>query len=151
MTAAAGRGAGEQATGLRVVGLGAWCDFVDQQDIRRRAAEVAPLVSPVTSREDAVPGVAPVDVARETADLRRQASFVVHEFADLSDGTRVTLHQKRGFGVSTGGVDPWPFLTRGGLMGDVLTTALPDDTAVDEHSDEHSFEWLAGLCADRSV
>jgi len=75
------------------------------------------------------------------------ASFVVHEFAVLADGRRLTLHTERGFttGVRTVGraepVDPWAHLTVEELTADVLTTVLPDD----DDGEEHPWEWLAGL------
>jgi hypothetical protein len=115
---------------VTVVGLGAWCDFVTEDEYRERllregwpADEVDNLV------EESKPGV----------------SFVVHEFADLGDGRRLTLHQERGFGgTSTGPAprDQWRDLTLEDLEQDVRTTVLPDD---DDSQDEHPWEWLAEL------
>jgi hypothetical protein len=72
----------------------------------------------------------------------------VHEFADLDDGRRLTLHEERGFTISlrasTGPApsDRWRYLTLEQLKRDVLTTVLPDD---DDTQDQHPWEWLAGL------
>jgi hypothetical protein len=72
----------------------------------------------------------------------------VHEFAELADGRRLTLHQDRGFaGVTMASRGPapsdqWRSLTLEELKRDVRTTMLPDD---DDTQDEHPWEWLAGL------
>ena len=72
----------------------------------------------------------------------------MHEFADLADGHRLTLHQERGLsmvvnvtGQSAPG-DPWQSLTLEALERDVRTTVLPDG---DDPQDEHPWEWLVGL------
>jgi hypothetical protein len=124
--------------GVRVVGLGAWCDFVTEADYRSRfpGFESSPAV----------------DEAIE--EFKRGASFDVHEFAVLDDGRRITLHDQRGFTtavrVSDGSTpgDTWQHLTLAELERDVLTTVLPDD---DETQDEHPWEWLAGLLRDYGV
>jgi hypothetical protein len=112
-----------------VVRLGAWCDFVTEDEYRERllregwpADEVDNLV------EESKPGV----------------SFVVHEFAELADGRRLTLHEERGFTTSRGSApsDMSWYLTLEHLERDVRTTVLPDD---DDTQDEHPWEWLAGL------
>jgi hypothetical protein len=118
---------------VTVVGLGAWCDFVTEDEYRQRlvrdgwpADEIERLV------EDSKPGV----------------SFDVHEFAELADGRRLTLHQERGFGgvtLASQGPPPsdqWRDLTLEELERDVRNTVLPDD---DDTQDEHPWEWLAGL------
>jgi hypothetical protein len=76
----------------------------------------------------------------------------VHEFAELADGRRLTLHQERGFTISTmtssgpAPSDQWRYLTLEALERDVRTTVLPDnDDTQDEHPDEHPWEWLADL------
>lgn len=56
-------------------------------------------------------------------DFKRGVTFVVHEFADLADGRRITLHEDRGFTTSA----QWRYLTLDHLEGDVRTTVLPDD------------------------
>jgi len=68
----------------------------------------------------------------------------VHEFADLDDGRRLTLHEERGFTTS----GQWRYLTLENLERDVRTTVLPDD---DDTQDEHPWEWLAGLLQSRGV
>jgi hypothetical protein len=71
-------------------------------------------------------------------DFKRGVSFDVHEFADLADGRRLTLHKERGFTTS----GQWRYLTLENLERDVRTTVLPDDN---DTEDEHPWEWLAGL------
>jgi hypothetical protein len=124
---------------MTVVGLGAWCDFVTEDEYRQRlvrdgwpAAEVENLI------EDSKQGV----------------SFDVHEFAELADGRRLTLHEERGFtcslATSRGPApsDQWLYLTLENLEQDVRTTVLPDD---DDTRDEHPWEWLAGLLHEHGV
>jgi hypothetical protein len=82
------------------------------------------------------------------------ASFVVHEFADLDDGRRVTLHTDRGFTSWTRSPgdrelhDPWSYLTAESIEAGVRTTVLPDD---DQTEDEHPWEWLSGLLHQHGV
>ena len=68
----------------------------------------------------------------------------MHEFADLADGRRLTLHEERGFTTS----GQWRSLTLENLERDVRTTVLPDD---DDTEDEHPWEWLATLLHARGV
>jgi hypothetical protein len=77
-------------------------------------------------------------------DFRQGVSFDVHEFADLADGRRLTLHEERGFTTS----GQWRYLTLENLERDVPTTVLPDD---DDTEDEHPWEWLATLLHARGV
>jgi len=77
-------------------------------------------------------------------DLKQGVSFDVHEFADLADGRRLTLHEERGFTTS----GQWRYLTLENLERDVRTTVLPDD---DDTEDEHPWEWLATLLHARGV
>jgi hypothetical protein len=77
-------------------------------------------------------------------DFKQGVSFDVHEFADLADGRRLTLHEERGFTTS----GQWRYLTLEDLERDVHTTVLPDD---DDTEDEHPWEWLAGLLHARGV
>jgi hypothetical protein len=124
---------------VTVIGLGAWRDFVTEDEYRQRlvrdgwpAAEVENLI------EDSKQGV----------------SFDVHEFAELADGRRLTLHEERGFTCSLAASrgpapsDQWRYLTLENLERDVRTTVLPDD---DDTQDEHPWEWLAGLLHDHGV
>jgi hypothetical protein len=71
-------------------------------------------------------------------------SFDVHEFAELTDGRRLTLHEERGFTTS----GQWRHLTLENLERDVRTTVLPDD---DDTQDEHPWEWLVALLQARGV
>lgn len=118
---------------MTVVGLGAWCDFVTEDEYRQR------LVS------DGWPAD---EVETLVEDFAWGVSFVVHEFADLADGRRLTLHQERGFaGVTLADRGPapsdqWRSLTLEDLERDVRTTVLPDD---EDTQDEHPWDWLAEL------
>jgi hypothetical protein len=67
----------------------------------------------------------------------------VHEFADLADGRRVTLHQERGFSSSA------TRTTADQAKQDVLTTVLPDDAEIT--GEDHPWEWLASLIGDHGV
>jgi hypothetical protein len=86
--------------------------------------------------------------------LERGVSFVVHEFAELTDGRRLTLHTDRGFtGVTMASSGPapsdqWRNLTLESIERDVRTTVLPED---DDTRDEHPWEWLATLLHARGV
>lgn len=117
---------------MTVVGLGAWCDFVTEDEVRHRLADEG------RSAEEA---------EQDVENFKRGTSFRVHEFADLADGRRLVLHQERGFSMvanvtGQSAVDPWQSLTLEALERDVRTTVLPDG---DDPPDEHPWEWLAGL------
>jgi hypothetical protein len=76
------------------------------------------------------------------------AQFQVSEFAELSDGSRLTLLAYRGFTSWIGGhSDPWQSLTRESIVAGVLTTVLPDT----DDGDEHAYEWLAELLGELGV
>jgi len=113
---------------VTVVGLGAWCDFVTEDEYRQRLVR------------DGWPAD---EVENLVEDFKRGVSFEVHEFAELADGRRLTLHEERGFTTSGGPApsDMWRYLTLEHLERDVRTTVLPDD---DDTQDEHPWEWLAG-------
>jgi hypothetical protein len=118
---------------VAVVGLGAWCDLVTENEYRQQLV-----------RE----GWPAAEIENLVEEFKRGVSFVVHEFAELDDGRTLTLHQDRGFSgftMAIGGPAPndqWRFLTLEGLERDVRTTVLPDD---DDTGDDHPWEWLAGL------
>lgn len=123
---------------MTVVGLGAWCDFVTEDELRQRLAD---------------DGCSADEVEQDAENFKRGASFRVHEFADMADGRRLTLHEERGFsmvvkvtGQSAPG-EPWQSLTLEALERDVRTTVLPDD----DTPDEHPWEWLAGLLRTHGV
>jgi hypothetical protein len=136
----------------RVVGLGAWCDVVTEDEFRQQlSARAAPSeVDEPAGAGDAEPRPAlwrprPDEIEAEVALFRRGASFRVVEFATLADGRRLTLAEDRGFGI--GGPPPtelWAGLTLEQLESDVLTTVLPDE---EDTEDEHPWEWLAGCLA----
>jgi hypothetical protein len=117
---------------VTVVGLGAWCDFVTEDGYRQR------LVSD---------GWPTDEVETLIEDFKRGVCFVVHEFAELADGRRLTLQEERGFtGVTMASRGPapsdqWRYLTLENIERDVRTAVLPDD----DSQDEHPWEWLAGL------
>jgi hypothetical protein len=119
---------------MAVVGLGAWCDFVTEDEYRRRLVRDG---WPIDEIENLI------------EDFNQGVSFAVHEFADLADGQRITLHTERGFTMSTGASrgsrprDNWRSVTLERLQRDVLTTVLPDDA--EESQEEHPWEWLAEL------
>jgi len=127
---------------VTVVRLGAWCDFVTEDEYRQRlVGEGWPTDETVNLVEDFKQGV----------------SFVVHEFAELSDGRHLTLHEERGFTAftvassNTGRPPPsdqWHYLTLENLERDVRTTVLPDE---DDTQDEHPWEWLVGLLRGHGV
>ena len=116
-----------------VVRLGAWCDFVTEDEYRQELVR------------DGWPAD---EIENLVEDFKQGVSFVVHEFAELADGRRITLHKERGFsGVTMASRGPapsaqWRYLTLEKLERDVLTTVLPDD---EDTQDEHPWEWLAGL------
>jgi hypothetical protein len=124
---------------MEVVGLGAWCDFVTEDEYRQRLVR------------DGWPAD---EVETLVEDFKRGVSFDVHEFAELADGRRLTLHTDRGFtGVTMASSGPapsdqWRSLTLEELERDVRTTVLPDD---DDTQDEHPWEWLATLLHARGV
>jgi hypothetical protein len=132
-----------------VVRLGAWCDFVTEDEYRQRLIRDG-WRAPVERKSGVRAHPAPFapgsteEVDELLEDFKRGVSFVVHEFAELADGRRLTLHEERGFTTSRG---PAPsdmswYPTLEHLERDVRTTVLPDD---DDTQDEHPWEWLAGL------
>ncbi len=126
-----------------VVGLGAWCDFMTPDEYRQRLVKGGWRAT-VERQSGARAHPAPFaprsteEVENLVEDFKRGLSFDVHEFADLADGRRLTLHEERGFGTSA----QWRYLTLEDLESAVRTTVLPDD---DDTQDEHPWEWLAGL------
>jgi hypothetical protein len=129
---------------VRVVGLGAWCDYVTEEEERDRLDLM--VLSHVPLERDSEPrpaGWAPINqeaIDEALEHFRRQLSFRVREFADLSDGRRVTLHDGRGYSTS-GTADAWSFQTVESVRADVLTAVLPDE----DDGEEHPWEWLVGL------
>jgi hypothetical protein len=107
------------------VGLGAWSDFVTEDEYRQRLVR---------------DGWPPHEVENLVEESKRGVSLDVHEFTDLDDGRRLTLHEERGFtssAMATAGpapTDKWRHLTLEHLERDVRTTVLPDDhDTQDEH------------------
>ena len=136
-----------------VVGLGAWCDFVTPDEYRQRLVRggwPATFEGQSSARAHPAP-FAPrstEEVEKLVEDFKRGLSFDVHEFADLADGRRLTLHEGRGFtswalaSSAPAPSDQWRHLTLEDLERSVRTTVLPDD---DDTQDEHPWEWLAEL------
>ena len=76
-------------------------------------------------------------------------SFTISELAILADGRRLLLQGERGFTTTHWPPgDRWAGLTTSILESNVLATVLPDD---DESGDEHPYDWLAALCAERGL
>jgi hypothetical protein len=114
---------------VTVVRLGAWCDFVTEDEYRQRLVR------------DGWPAD---EIEHLVEESNLGISFDVHEFAELTDGRRLTLHAERGFTTS----GQWRHLTLENLERDARTTVLPDD---DDTEDEHPWEWLATLLHARGV
>lgn len=135
---------------MTVVGLVAWCDYVTEDEYRRRLErDSAPL--PVSAGRDGEPspGWAPINaeaIPEAIESFPRGLSFQVQEFALLSDGRRITLHDERGYSTS-GPEDPWRFQTSESIEADVRTTVLPDD----DDGEEHPWEWLVELLQAQGV
>jgi hypothetical protein len=132
-----------------VVGLGAWCDFVTEDEYRHHLQEQASLPDEVDEAADrsqleprpAVWRPNPDEIEAEIRHFRRGISFRVVEFATLADGRRLTPDEDRGFGMSGPPLaDLLADLTLEGLEADVRSTVLPDN---DDTQDEHDWEWLA--------
>lgn len=113
-----------------VASLGAWCDFLTEDEYRHQLLDQR-------SRTD--------EAEQAVEQFKRGVSFCVHEFAVLTGGRRVTLHDEQGFSMvvsvnnQSAPGDPWHSLTLEATESDVRTTVLPDD----DDSDEHPWEWLA--------
>jgi hypothetical protein len=138
---------------MTVIGLGAWCDYVTEDEYRTKLGRST---------------LRPEHAAEELEHFRDSVSFKVSEFADLADGRRVWLHrEERGFRTAartyfsgadgTSGetrparverTETWPTLALEGIEHSVRNTVLPDD---DDTEDEHPWEWLAGLARAQGV
>ena len=127
--------------------MGAWCDFLTEDEFRRRLGAMAALPPETDEASDAGdleprpavwrPNADEIEAA--VAQFRRGIDFRVVEFAKLSDGSRVTLKEDRGFGM-TGPPGLWGRLTLDELERDVRTTALSDEQ---DPEDEPPWEWFA--------
>lgn len=79
----------------------------------------------------------------------RQLRIAVSEFVDTQDGRRVVLHAERGYTATIRpDGDIWAHATADTITRDVLSTVLPSDDPVTE---EHPYEWLAGLARERGL
>lgn len=134
--------------GTQVVRLGAWCDFVTEEESRQQLLAEAAAADDQQEAVDGRAGPQPArfvpgpDMPSPVAGTPPGISFRVEEFAVLADGRRVRLHAERGFGLSAG-VDPWQYQTLERLEADVRTTLLPDDA--EDSGEDHPWEWLSEL------
>ena len=87
-------------------------------------------------------------VPRGDDDDGRSQSFWVSEFALLSNGLRVILHEERGFTIGSNFGDVKGSLTSETIARSVLNVVLPDD---DDCGDEHPWSWLAELARNRGL
>jgi hypothetical protein len=81
-------------------------------------------------------------------DGRVGLSFSVSEWAELSDGRRVVLHEAIGFdSVLSGDEDPWTHYDADLVRSGVLSAVLPDE----DDGEDHPWDWLLELLADQGV
>jgi hypothetical protein len=129
---------------VRVIALGAWCDYVTENEERDRLSRLVPTDVGARPNSEPHPGRwAPINeqaIEEALENFRHGLHFRVQEFADLDDGRRITLHDERGYSTS-GPADPWRFQTPESIEADVRTTVLPDD----DDGEEHPWEWLVEL------
>ena len=106
----------------------------------QEATGLKPVVNPGGQRRQIL-GLGAICELRPTAPLGTSQSFSVAEFAQLEEGTKVLLHNERGFtiGAPSGRLR---HVTAETIIQAVLNVVLPDD---DESSDEHPWIWLASL------
>lgn len=143
---------------LSVVALGAICEVAEDNAVKYADEPVPELPTDGPRPSPYHPGLPIQDDADGSEPMQRHLSLT--EFADLSDGRRVTLRDDRGFSSSlhavdwdpdTGEVkeaswhpgsrleslvsDPWRFETRESLTRDVIAALDPDD-------DQEWCEWV---------
>jgi hypothetical protein len=114
---------------VTAVRLGASCDFVTEDEYHQSLVKETWPADEVLSLVEA---------------FKHRVDFVVHEFAELADGRRITLHEERRFSIASREPAPsekWRFRTSD-LARAVRLSVLPDD---DDTQEEHSCERLAGL------
>lgn len=75
--------------------------------------------------------------------------FRVSEYLDLKDGTRIVLHDERGFSAGMPWDEFWPLQTIETITNNVMMTVLPDDA--ERTGDDHAWSWLAELAHARGV
>ncbi len=134
----------------KVVGLGAWCDYVTPDEYRQSLADSAlPAEQVEQSVKDGwmpFPSRITADqIEPEVENFRRGLHFHVEEFATLSDGRRLVLSNDRGWGQSMSGGrgpdDMWAYETVEDIERTALNVVLPDDA--EETGEEHPWELLA--------
>jgi hypothetical protein len=115
--------------GVEVMGLGAWCDILTEDEYRD---ELAGSAWP------------PEEVEQSLETFREVLHFRVDEFATLSDGRRLTLADRGWSSRVSGGLaaeDQWSYMAVEQVEADVRNVVLPDDA--EETGDEHPWAWLA--------
>ena len=81
-------------------------------------------------------------------DGRVALSFSVSEWAELSDGRRVVLHEAIGFdSVLSVDDDPWIHYDADLVRSGVLSAVLPDE----DDGEDHPWDWLLELLAEQGV
>ena len=131
---------------MTVVRLGAWCDFVTEDEYRERLLRggwAGPTGSPASP---SVPSPCPGRLGRK---YYRGLQAGESPSSCMSSLTLLTDAASRC--TRTGGsplVLQWRYLTLDHLERDVRTTVLPDD---DDTQDEHPWEWIAELLHVRGV
>ena len=98
---------------------------------------------------DAVPIGGAVRCVLEHAG-RVSLSFGLTESVLLDDGTRLLLHDDRGWTQGRNVGDTWAHLTLDHLKSSIRTVLLPDDLGEDSY-DDHHWLWLVDLCAAHGV
>ena len=115
---------------MTVVGLGAWCDFVTEEEYRHRLVR---------------DGWPPEEVENLVEDFKRGSPLTC--MSSLTLMTDAASPCTRSGGSPLGREDlrrptMWGYLTLEHLERGVRTTVLPDD---DDTQDDHPWEWLAEL------
>ena len=141
----------------KVVGLGAWCDYVTEDEFRKTFADPRVTAKQVeySVKDDRLgsrspfPSIVTADqveqVEQAVKEFRCGLHFRVEEFATLSDGRRLVLTDDRGWGSSgprgVGRDGLWAYETVETIESTVRNVVLPDDA--EETGEEHPWTWLA--------
>lgn len=109
--------------------------------------------SPSLSREHGgvrVAGLGAIcDLEPIASDDGSAVHFRVGEYLDLEDGTRIVLHNERGFSAGMPWDQFWPHQTVETITNYVMMTVLPDDAELTR--DDHAWAWLAALAHAQGV
>jgi hypothetical protein len=127
---------------------GRWSPYpsISRSSPERVSSGFEPVGNPGGQRERIL-GLGAICELRPPTPLGTSQSFSVAEFALLIDGTKVLLHDDRGFtiGAPSGQLR---HVTAETIVQSVLNVVLPYD---DESSDEHPWIWLASLAQARNL